>query len=134
MDLLSSTLDDFSRNSTGLASHLEMVSLVDTPSLRWALRDYPNAQFSSSLSPAERPPVVITRLVDETPSWAATYRGQDFVWWTWPGWEGALPEKMIDWIVFREAPLRNEKIILWVRNDLFPGGVLTSDQNGTSTP
>jgi hypothetical protein len=133
-DLISTTLDDFSKRSTGLLHNLELVSLLDSPSIRWLLRDYPNARFSSSLSPSERPAAVISSVVDELPAWTAAYRGQDFVWWTWPGWEGTLPEKLVNWIVFRDAPLRNEKIILWVRSDLFPGGVLTTDQGEALTP
>jgi hypothetical protein len=32
-----------------------------------------------------------------------------------------LPDNFIDWLTFRDAPLINEQIILWVRSDLFSG-------------
>lgn len=123
-ELFAATLDDFSKRSTGLANNLEIVSLVDTPSLRWILRDYPNARFTPVLSPNEQPPAIITGADQESPTWAATYRGQDFVWWTWPGWEGTLPDDFVNWIAFREAPTATGKIILWIRSDLFPGGAV----------
>jgi len=134
VELMSNTVDTLSKWNAGLANSLEVVSLVDSPALRWVLRDYPQARFINSLAESEQPATVLTR-VDQTNSrWAAAYRGQDFVWWAYPGWEGALPDDLVDWLAFREAPLQSEKIILWARSDLFPGGFVTTEQSGSNSP
>jgi hypothetical protein len=65
--------------------------------------------------------VVIAPVGSETEAWAAAYRGQDFVWRIRPAWERSLPSNWIEWLVFRDAPLDSEYVILWARGDLFPG-------------
>ncbi|OGO26159.1 MAG: hypothetical protein A2136_08290 [Chloroflexi bacterium RBG_16_54_11] len=116
------TLSDLSSWNTGLKDQLEIVSLVDSPALRWALRHYPNARFEALLSPAVSPPVVITLKGSEPPLLAEKYRGQDFVWWLYPGWRGVFPPDIINWLAFHQAPLAQEQVILWARADIFPGG------------
>lgn len=115
------TLDDLARWSTGMPGFLQIVSTVDTPALRWALRDYESSLFTGEFPSQEQPAIIISR--SETPQLAAAYRGQDFVWETFPAWERALPTDFLGWLTFRSAPTQAEKIILWARADLFPGGV-----------
>ncbi|MBN1145631.1 MAG: hypothetical protein JXA78_00135 [Anaerolineales bacterium] len=122
--LLADTLEDLSNWSTGLPRKMAVVSTVDAPSLRWLLRDYPNTRFEAALSVEELPEVLITRQDAEAPTLTAAYRGQDFVWWVYPGWQGLLPPDFINWLAFRQAPLVNERLILWARADIFPGGVI----------
>jgi len=119
--LAQSTLRDLSNWATGMQNSIDILSLVDTPSLRWFLRDYPNARFSSAIDRDNLPDVLITRLEAETPGVSETYRGQDFVWWTLPGWSGGIPPDFIRWLTFRRAPITYQYIILWARNSLFPG-------------
>ena len=88
----------------------------------WQLRDLPNLRFDSTLPMGNMPDIIITRAEEQAPALTASYRGQDFVWWTRPGWTGILPTNIIAWLTFREAPLLREHVILWVRADLFPGG------------
>lgn len=133
-ELLDNTLVDLSNRNAGMARQIEIVSVVDTPSLRWTLKDYPNTHFSSALAAEETPPILLTPLEGDAPSVTATYRGQDFVWRTWPGWTGVFPEEFIEWLTFRKAPITNEKIILWARSDLFPGGTLGAEQGGSANP
>ena len=97
-------------------------SLADSAALQWALRDFPNARYETALSPTESPPVVITEKGADEPRLAQQYRGQDFVWRLYPGWQGAFPPDFINWLAFRQAPLAQEQIILWARTDIFPGG------------
>jgi hypothetical protein len=137
--LFSATLKDLSNWTTGMSHSIDVVSTLDAPTIRWALRDYPNARFNSEIpaidpsaggsptgaSPAgNSPAILITRQEAQPPALTDAYRGQDFVWWRYPGWQGALPEDFSSWLAFRQAPQVDEKIILWVRSDLFPGGVL----------
>jgi len=120
--LLEQTLKDLSEWDTGMAEHIEVVSTVGTPSIRWLLRDFTDVRYLAQPPTGEMPALVITPLTDETPSLAASYRGQDFVWWIWQGWSGVLPVDTISWLAYRQAPVVNEYIILWARSDIFPGG------------
>jgi hypothetical protein len=130
-DLLITSLTDFSTWNTGLRDQLEIVSMVDSPALRWALRHFPNARFESALASTESPPVVITSKGAETPSLAQMYRGEDFMWRLYPGWQSVLPPNFINWLAFRQAPLGQEQIILWARADIFPGGSPGASGQGT---
>jgi len=124
--LLLDTIEDISVWSTGRIDAAEILVAVDEPSMRWLMRDFPNARFApaqQALAPSEAPVLVITRQEQDSPALAASYRGQDFAWWLWPGWNGAYPPDLTRWLAFREAPVSREYIILWARDDIFPGGV-----------
>jgi hypothetical protein len=118
--LLSDTLRQLSLSSTGEEKTLQVVSLVESHSLRWLLRDYPQASFAQALPEMNLPQAIITDQDAEEMAWAATYRGQDFAWQTYPAWWNVLPPDRIEWLVSRQAPLETELIILWGRSDLFP--------------
>jgi len=119
--LLVHSLDELSLWSQGMPREITVVSLVDTPSLRWALRTYPLARFVASLPPDEQPAASITLREAGQPALAASYRGQDFVWWVRPAWDGVLPPRPVLWLAYRQAPTVNEYIILWAHAALFPG-------------
>lgn len=122
--LLRSTLGDLSEWNTGHRRSLDIVVAAASPSLRWALRDFTNVRFVSEPAPDDLPSVVIAPASQQALALAASYRGQDFGWWVYPGWNGALPPDFIRWLTFREAPVLQEQVILWARADTFPGGVL----------
>jgi hypothetical protein len=135
-DLLLKTLGDLSDWHTGRRDTIDVMVEVDSQALRWLLRDMPNAQYDpvnlspgagESLTVGSQPAVVITRQAENAPSLAAAYRGQDFNWWVRPDWSGVLPPDFIRWLVFRQAPVKTESVILWGRGDLFPGGVQASE-------
>jgi hypothetical protein len=132
VDLLKQTLTDLSSWNTGLRDQLEVIVLADSSALKWALRDFPNARYETTLSSTESPPVVITLNGAEVPSLSKQYRGQDFVWRLYPGWQGVFPPDFINWLAFRQVPLAQDQIILWARTDVFPGG--GSDATGNTTP
>jgi hypothetical protein len=121
------TLNDLSNWHTGLRDEIDIVSTVDTPSIRWALRNYRSARFTNELAPGDMPSVIITPSSAETPALTAAYRGQDFVWWVRPAWEGPVPDDFINWFTFRKAAVGYDYIILWARSDLFPGGSAGED-------
>lgn len=126
VSLLMSTIRDFSRWSTGMANTVDIVSVVDAPSLRWELRDFSKARFVNTMPTDQTPSLIITKVETGSPTLTVNYRGQDFVWWVHPGWSGALPQNLKDWFTFRRAPVVNESIILWVRSDIFPGAAQTN--------
>ncbi len=132
-DLLLATLHDLALTEQGLPDHLELVSLVDQSAMRWVLKDFSEVRYTSALADAELPPVVIAPQESESATWAAAYRGQDFAWALSPAWAGALPEAWVDWLVFRNAPIETEYLILWARGDLFPGQELM-DANAEELP
>ena len=122
--LLVSTLKDLSWRNTGMPNSLDIVSEIDTPSMHWLLRNFNNARFAEQLETSEMPSILITSQEQQNPELLVTYRGQDFVWSIYPGWNGALPEDLVGWFTFHRAPLLESNVILWARSDLFPGGVL----------
>jgi hypothetical protein len=119
-DLLVDTLKDIAILQNGREDVLEIVSLVEDPSLRWVLRKFEDVQFVPSLSQDIFPAVLIT--MESYPSLAqlSSYRGQDFVWHEIPGWDGALPLAWFEWLTSRQAPVSPEWVVLWARADLFP--------------
>ena len=122
-DLLVQTIGDLSEWSTGRRDGIEIVQDVDLPSLHWALRDYPNLSDGSRLNGVYFPPLVLTQQFEE-PRLDETYRGTDIQWQESSAWQGAVPENLLRWLFFREAPTQPEKLVLWARNDLFPDGSL----------
>lgn len=130
-ELLQKTVSDLSIWSTGRKEATAVVAAVDSPSLRWLLRLYPNARFTSerqNFSTDESVPIIITRKTGEDPTLAANYRGQDFAWWIRPEWSGALPANLPAWSVYHQIPEVKEEVILWGRADLFPGVTIGQDQ------
>jgi len=125
--LMNKVLYEISTWNTGFAEQIDIVSTVDSPSMRWVLRRFPQVRFVSQLRIEELPSIVFTHEGDEPPSLSASYRGEDFVWWSNPGWTGALPFNISRWFTFREAPIINEKIIMWSRSDLFSDTSMSLD-------
>jgi hypothetical protein len=119
--LMLQTLGDLSEWNTGFRHSIDVTAPQDIPSLQWVLRDYARARYVNTPSSSDQPSVVFTREGDQSPELAAAYRGQDFVWWVNPDWEGALPLELERWITYRQAPVQNIHLILWARTNLFPG-------------
>ena len=88
------------------------------------MRNLENAKILPSVPIGELPSVIVSREDQPEPNLAIGYRGQDFIWWVEPGWTGVIPNDWPRWLVFRDAPQKTTKIILWARLDLFPGGLL----------
>ncbi len=118
-NLMRATLQDLSLRETGMKTALDGAVLVDSLALRWALRGFSEIDFRSSLGEPPLPSVVIAPLESESSAWTGAYRGQDFGWRIYPVWQRSLPSNWVDWLVFRDAPVEKEYVILWVRGDLF---------------
>ena len=126
------TLGDLSEWRTGMRDTLDVVLTTSAPSLRWEMRNWSDARFLTAIPAGELPSIIINREDQPEPNLSIGYRGQGFSWWAYPDWEGPLPENWPSWLVFRDAPLMNKKIILWARGDLFPGGVLGKEEESNS--
>ncbi len=129
-DLLVATLSELAVMQSGQADTLDIASLVDAPSLQWALRNFRVVSFVSSLDANAYPTAIITLEDSVAPNQTAAYRGQDFVWAESPGWEGALPPDWLRWVTSRQAPVWPESVIVWARADLFPDEA----EDGVSLP
>lgn len=123
--LFTKTLMELSQRNTGRPDSIDIVSEVSEASMRWALRKFSNTEFVDQYSAKTLPSILITRQTQETPALLAAYRGQDFVWWQYPGWSGPLPQDLPGWLTFRSGPIQQESVILWARSDRFPGGILS---------
>lgn len=119
VDLLQTTLNDLSTWKMRVPGELELVvEGIDSPALRWALRDYRQAQFVTTTASASTPALLIT--VDKpSPELADTYRGQDFVLAVNPMWQMGFKD-WLQWIAFKTIPVEKTIVILWARADLFP--------------
>lgn len=127
---LITTLSDLSQWRTGIENSLDVMVLVHQPSIRWILRDWPSAKFLTAIPSGELPSAIITSDDHGPLELAIGYRGQDFAWEVSPDWIGSLPPNWPEWLVFRKTPQRIERVILWVRSDVFPGGEI---QSGTES-
>jgi len=117
-DLLQKTLDDLSDWNKGHVESLPVTVVgLDSPALRWLLRDW-EVKEVNALSPAGSPALVIASQGMEL-NLSAAYRGEDFVWYQSPNWDEALPEEWLRWFVYRQMPQQKESLTLWARGDLF---------------
>lgn len=120
--LFEKSVRDISVWKTGFPNRIDITLIGDSTSIQWALRNFEQVHITDTIPSQELPAIIITPQSEQPPALTAAYRGQDFIWWTYPGWESSLPGNLAGWFTFREAPLIQDQIILWVRSDLFPGG------------
>jgi hypothetical protein len=117
-DLLQKTLNNLSDWNKGHVESLPVTVVgLDSPALRWLLRDW-EVKEVNALSPADSPELVITPQGVEL-NLSAAYRGEDFVWYQNPNWDEALPEEWLRWFIYRQMSQQKESITLWARGDLF---------------
>jgi hypothetical protein len=126
------TVTDLSWWNKSQPHEIDVVVTSDAPSLRWALRFFQNAQYKTTVSSPDAPSIIITDGSQQSLSLSTSYRGQDLVLRETPAWTGVVPVDLIRWVAFRQAPKSTETLILWARNDLFPGS--NASQTGSTTP
>ena len=112
------TIDDLSTWKTGTQDALNVtVYGIDSPSLAWLLRDQ-SVTFASAAPTDSSSPIVIGPF-DPQAAFGAEYRGQDFIWRRYPGWNTASWPEWLRWLAVHEIPQGEEPIMLWARTDLF---------------
>ena len=126
-DLLVDTIEDLNRWGPRESNGLDIVVLeAYQPSLRWLLRDYRRVSYVDSLPEDASPALVITPLRPEL-ELSAAYRGQSFLYSETIDWNTLRGADWLRWLVFRTVGSQQRvqnRLILWARLDLFPGGLL----------
>ncbi len=117
-DLLLTTVDQVSDwSQDNINSQPVTIAGIQSPALQWLLRGH--AVFlTDALDVSAAPPIVITTDQDN-PALAASYRGQGFVWRDQPQWAQTGLSDWVNWLGFHQVVQNPEKIIVWVRGDLF---------------
>jgi hypothetical protein len=117
--VLVSQMNDLSRGKAGVNASLDVtLAGVNSPSLRWALRDWPAKVVATQVDLGE-PSMIIGTNQNPHPELEKNYRGQEFTWRTYPVWEQGLVTDWLRWSILHEFPQRDEKIVLWTRSDIF---------------
>mgnify|MGYP001794583530 CR=1 FL=1 len=117
-------LEDVSHEATRTRNGLEIFSTVDTPTMRWYLRNFENATIGSTLPQPAGAAVLLTSAITE-PQSDQPYVGIDFSHTRQPtvGAGSATVDRMlrtIRWWAFHEttAVFNEERLVLWLRADL----------------
>ena len=120
MLVLSDVLQDLSRQLSKSDRDVGILSAVDSPAMRWYLRDYVNAEIGKAVPPNATTAVIITS-ADAPTSLGATYMGGDFtISSTEPVEKVISPSPTLDtlrWWLFHQSPNipAQERVILWVK-------------------
>ncbi len=129
-DLFRETLGELALRESGREDWIQTVSLIESTSLKWVLRDVHGVTYASSLEPGTLPAIIISPGDGTDLSQTMSYRGQDFIWYKDPGWSGPFPKPLWSWVTARITPVDSESIVMWVRSDLFPAEQeKTDDEN-----
>ncbi len=117
--LLISSVDDISDLSVGheLSQPVTIMGL-NSPALEWLLRNH-EVKVVDTLDPQSAPPLVITLPMNDL-KLASAYRGEAFTWRQTVQYNSMKPQEWWRWLVNRQLPRKDEQVILWARDDLFP--------------
>jgi len=116
--ILLQTINELSTWKTGSEAALPVtVYGIDSASLAWLLRNQP-VTFASA-APADTSSPIVIGPFDPKAALGAEYRGQDFIWRRYPGWNTASLRDWLRWLALHEMPQGEEPIMLWARTDLF---------------
>lgn len=117
LEVLAKVMDEISLMNTGARASLPVTMVgLDAPSLVWLLREWPLRQ-AAIFDPNVVPEMLITSAGSE-PTLAADYRGAPFVWREMADWPQATPQLWFKWFVYRQIPVQQQDVVLWVRRDL----------------
>jgi uncharacterized membrane protein (GlpM family) len=117
---LVSQMNDISRWKMGVNASLDVtIAGVNSPALLWALRDWHPTSLPDANLSGSTPSVVIAADQFTSTDIQSIYRGQDLNWRVTPLWDQGLLLDWLRWSFLHEFPQNDEKLILWVRSDLF---------------
>jgi hypothetical protein len=113
-----------SRQTANSAYDLSIFSQVDTPVLRWYLRDFSQVEFGSA-PPINAQQDAIIAPVDEELGLPNEYFGADFGLQNraYPGMAAPTVDSILRWWLFHESdsPVDQQRVVVWLRSDLATG-------------
>ena len=124
--LLRQTLIEVSTRETGgEPTVLPVVALVPPDGeVAWALREVQDIRFINDISEARSQEIVILPETLEPPDLGGPYVGKAFtIRQAWEG-SGLQPIEFVAWYLqrrVREVPLPSERVVLWLRQDIYDG-------------
>ena len=124
LPFLLDTIEQISQSAVNSKFDLDLYSAVDSPLLRWYLRDYQQLKIGQTLTPGAQNEVIITSAEVNEPNFGSDYLGSDFGllrMGTGPTPISSTPlTDTMRWWLFHESAATNaeERVILWVRSDL----------------
>jgi hypothetical protein len=121
--LMVDTLEELSWRVNNSPDQVVVEAAIDTPALRWYLREFDNATFANSISGGVAGPILITPL-EYDPRVAGNYLGAEYGY--------SVPDTVhtLEWIdalrwwLFHQSPIpvNEERLVLWLRSDLAEAG------------
>ena len=116
-ELVLKVINEISFINTGFEEALPIQLIgVDSPALEWLFHKW-EVETSNVFDPVLAPQVIITSQLDEL-NLTSEYRGEPIVWREVGSWDEAGFSSWLKWFLYRQMPVSQEKIVLWVRSDL----------------
>jgi len=116
VDVLLNVATQISDLNRGDAAQLPLSILnEDSPALHWLFR-YWQVQDVKELASDATPALIITP--SGNLSLSVKYRGEPLVLRETGAWEKVSSSDLLKWFVYRQLPVNQENVILWVRSDL----------------
>jgi len=130
-DLITETIANLSQWGPTQTGGPDVVVVdISSPALRWLLRGVQQISYVSQEPAGSRPAIAITA-VKSDPALSDTYRGESFILYETVNWKLIKLKDWFRWAALRVLPgevIQQNRVILWARTDLFPGG--STGQNG----
>jgi hypothetical protein len=127
VDVLLNVATQISDLNRGDAAQLPLTILNEgSPALHWLFR-YWQVTDVSQLVPQTTPALIITPSANL--SLSVKYRGEPLVLQETGAWEKVSPSDLLKWFVYRQLPVQQSSVILWVRSDL-----MIDSQDTTTAP
>jgi len=127
-DELLDTLMDLSSWHYGFRNSIRIHTNLVTPDVHWALRDFPNTVYLTTIDPNLKPDIILTSVPQSDTDNLSGYLGQPLTWSRTALWNGILPPNLLRWLTYRELPTAPQMVVIWARTDLFPGGLSSSTE------
>lgn len=117
--LLASTIRELSWRLDNSERGVQILSTIESPALRWYLRDFTNLEMGNALPHSMDAPLIITTN-EQVPELANSYIGSDFGFTRLNSPQNISTADLLRWWLFHESdfPMPEERLILWLRADL----------------
>jgi len=116
VDVLLKVATQISDLNRGDAAQLPLTILAeDSPALHWLFR-YWQVTDVTELAPDATPALIISPVGNL--SLSVKYRGEPLVLHEAGSWDKASPGDLLKWFIYRQLPLQQDNVVLWVRDDL----------------